>query len=107
MTVLWMTKRAGFTMTGLELKSGSLFIGLSLSGHKSADKKPLTRSWRRKEGGWSKTGVSGPSNRWFFGVAAASAGKSMTPPSRQTASYRDGESPFEAYRRARLAGNRS
>lgn len=98
-------------MTGLELKNGSLFIGLSLSGATSAEQKPMMRSWRRKEGGWSKTGFRGARNAWFFGIASADAGKSMTPPSahsqRQVASYRDGESPFDAYRRARLSSSQS
>lgn len=83
-------------MTGLELKEGSLFIGLSRSGAKAAAKKPLMGSWRRKEGGWIKSGFSGSGNAWFFGVAIAEAGKTMTPPA--------SESPFEAYRSARMLG---
>lgn len=98
MTVLWNTNRAGFTMTGLELKGGSLFIGLSRSGAKVAAKNPPMGSWRRKEGSWIKSGFSGSGNAWFFGVARAEAGKTMTP---------SNESPFEAYRRARLSSPQS
>lgn len=100
MTVLWNTNRAGFTMTGLELKGGSLFIGLSRSHTQVTDKTPSQASWLRKEGGWVKTGLSGLGNAWFFGIAIAEAGKTMTPPS-------ETESPFDAYRRARLMGGQS
>ena len=96
MTVLWKTSRAGFTMTGLELKGGSLFIGLSRNGTKTACNKPPMASWRRQEGSWIKSGVSGAGNTWFFGVAMAEAGKTMTPPTC--------DSPFEAYRIARMLG---
>jgi hypothetical protein len=103
MTVLWNQKMSGFTMTGLQLKKGALFIGLSRKSVRPSIQKPLSRAWRRKEGDWVKTGIDGPGNAWFLGVARASAGKTMLPHSDLTVknSLDVQESPFEAYRRAR------
>lgn len=107
MRVLLKTDRAGFKMTGLELKKGGLFIGLSRNSSVPVPRATISPRWRRKEGQWRKTGLNGPSNTWFLGIAVAEAGKSMTPPVEPKGPlYRENESPFEIYRRTKILSNR-
>lgn len=97
MTVLWNANLSGFRMTGLNLRGGSLFIGLSKNTFQVQDGSPAKGHWLSADSGWTKTGFSGAGGRWFFGIACASSDRTMTPKTVHAAE----SSPFELYRLSR------